>query len=150
MVFEEEKAINTTEKIPTPKEDRNDTTEFIMEENREEFTIFIFLISCSIAVSILKFSPRDGKVLIKKSFISLSGMAIDCTEVSTLTREISLIIPVIIGIRVATVARKMDIIIIMVSIAYIHDGSFLPLISIFSKRIITGLPINETTAAASI
>ena len=109
--------MNITEKMPTPKDATNDAIELIIEEKSDTFRTLSFFTSLRITVSTRKSSPSDGNVDIRNPLISSRGTDMDCAALSTFTIEMSFAIPAMIGIIVATMARKMAIIMMMVRMA---------------------------------
>lgn len=120
------KPMNTTENRPTPKLERNDVADPMIEETFE--TSKSFCISARMAVSILNSLPRLGNAFLSISLRLARGTDICPAALSMLLRDMPLTILLTIGIIIVMTARSSDTMTSSVKAARNQSGSFLPLI----------------------
>ena len=100
--------------------------------------------------SILKSLPSCGKLFWRYSLSSARGTAIPRAALSMLTMEISLTIPLIIGMTDVRIEIRTPSTMIMENAASSQSGAFFPLMRIFCISPMRGLAISDTTTAIRI
>ena len=139
------KPMNATENRPTARLVIYDAAEPIHDENTD--TSNMLWISCAMATSTLKSSPRRGKLCLRNALKSASGPAMLLSEVSMLSREMFLTMPLMIGTTRHTNPMSPPMTRNSENAAHIQHGILLPLMLIFCISPMSGFAMSETTTA---
>lgn len=116
--------MNATENSPTARLVIYEAAEPIHDENTD--TLNIFWISSAIAVSMRKSSPSLGKLWLRNAFRSARGPAMLLSDASTLSSDMFLTIPLIIGTTRHANPIRSPMTIASENAARIQSGSLFP------------------------